>query len=170
MSECDALVDRMPEVVRGSAAWTPAESAHLRNCAECAAAWTAVRTAAGLGTRETLLEPALVAAGVRGRLAAHRRDARIIRGWSAVAGLAAAAAVVLFVRSAPPPSVGVQSPVAAEAGPVFLPELDSLSATELQSVLESVDRPVGTLRTLDSQGLSDLSDDELAGVLQSLEG
>lgn len=170
MTQCEALLDRMPDVARGRAAWTPAESTHLGQCAECGAAWAAVRVAAELGVRQALVDPALVAAGVRGRLAAHRGDARVIRGWSAAAALAAAAALVLFVRSVPSSPATVESPVAVEAGPVFLPELDSLSTTELQSVLESVDRPVGALRTLDSQGMSDLSDDELAGVLQSLEG
>ena len=170
MIECDALVERMPDVMRGAAAWTPTELAHLEACAECASAWAAVRAAAKLGTHRAWVDPALVAAGVRGRLASHRRDARVIRGWSAAAALAAAAALVLFVRSAPLSPVAAASPVPVEGGPIFLPELDSLSTTELQSVLESVDRPVGALRTLDSQGLSDLSDDELAGVLQSLEG
>ena len=170
MTQCESLVDRMPDVARGPAVWTPAESAHLAACAECSAAWAVVRAAAGLGAHHVLVDPALVAAGVRGRLASHRRDARVIRRWSVAAALASAAAVVLFVRAAPRSAGAVEAPVAVEAGPVFLPELDSLSTTELQSVLESVDRPAGALRTLDSQGLSDLSDDELAGVLQSLEG
>lgn len=170
MNDCDALTDRMPEVARGLSTWTPAEAAHVAACADCTAAWHLVRAAGRIGAGRVPLEPALVAAGVRGRLASRRQDVRVLRRWSAVVGLAAAAAVALLLWPAPPRPAPGAVPVASEAGSVFLPELDSLSTGELQAVLESVDRPVGALRTLDSQGMGDLSDSELAGVLQSLEG
>jgi hypothetical protein len=168
MIQCEELSGRLPELPADEAAWGEAERAHLAACAECRAEWRLVRAARRLGARAPAVDATLVAAAVRGRLAGHRRDARIIRRWAGAAAVAAAAAVVLVAW--PHGTAPVSPPAAVEAGPVFLPELDSLSTSELRTVLESVDRPIGSLQTLDAQGMGDLSDDELAGVLQAMEG
>lgn len=169
MTDCQLLSDRMASVARGDSSWTDAERDHLARCEGCREEWRVVGVTIRAGARTPALDPALVAAGVRGRLAAHRRDLRLIRRWVGVAAVAAAAAVLVLVvvpRSQAPAPVGAS----AAAGSMFLPELDSLSTDELESVLGEVDRPTGALRTLDSQGMGDLSDEELAGVLQRMEG
>lgn len=171
MTECEALSERMPLVAHGESAWTAAEAGHLAQCAECAAEWRLVQVAAGLGRREAAaVDPALVAAGVHGRRVAARRWERRFRAWGAIGALAAAAAVALVVWPGPRPDSGPVRAAVADAPPTLVPELDSLSADELQSVLGSLDRPLAESRTLGTDGLGDLSDDQLATVLNTMEG
>lgn len=168
MTICDALSERMPEVARGEAHWDAAALAHLAACRECAAEWRVVSAAVALGRAAPLIDPEEVGRVVLRRLAASGGRRRRARRWlGALVGLAAAAAIVLVLRS---PAAPVEGRPDVPPTPVFLPELDSLSALQLESVLGSIDRPLGTVRTLDAPGLSGLSDDQLADVLQSMEG
>lgn len=168
MTTCEGLQDRMPAVARGEDRWAAADLAHIGGCAECAAEWSVVEDTVRLGRATPMVDPGQVAATVLGRLGADRARARTRRRWvGGVIGVAAAAALTFVLWPAAGPS-----PAAPEAAPasVFLPELDSLTVGQLQSVLGAVDRPLGSDRTLDSSGLSGLSDDELSAVLQSMEG
>lgn len=165
MTICEELSERMPAVARGEAHWDATALAHLAVCRECAAEWRVVSAVAALGRAAPAIDPEAVGRLVLRRLAASGGRRRRARRWlGAVTGLAAAAAIVLMLWS--PTRRVVSEPEA----PVFLPELDSLTAVQLESVLGSVDRPLGTVRTLDAPGLSGLSDDQLADVLQSMEG
>ena len=92
MTDCQLLSDRMASVARGDSSWTDAERDHLARCDACREEWRVVGVTIRAGARTPALDPALVAAGVRGRLVAHRRDLRLIRRWVGVAAVAAAAA------------------------------------------------------------------------------
>jgi hypothetical protein len=161
----EQLQDRMPEVARGAAAWTAAESAHLATCAECREEWALVSAAAGLGAR---LEAGFDAAGA-GRAVAMRLRRASTRRWPAaryLAGLAAAAALgFLYVGPSGGPADAV---IVAEAR--FLPELDSLGIAELTLVVEGLDVPLSETELLEGQPLLELDTTQLERVLRSLEG
>lgn len=168
MTICDELSERMPAVARGAAHWDAPALAHLPVCRECGAEWRVVSAAAALGRAASTIDPEEVGRAVLRRLAASGGRRRRARRWLiAVTGLAAAAVIALMFWTPARPVGGEPDGLPA---PVFLPELDSLTAVQLESVLGSVDRPLGTVRTLDATGLSGLSDDQLADVLQSMEG
>lgn len=163
MSETTHLTDRMPAVAHGRAAWSDADRAHLSACTDCALEWTLVRTAAGLGRGvERTVAPMAVAEAVRVRLAAPpspRASRRRRWAWSA---LGAAAAVVLL-------AVGRGRPEPVDApGLPLLPEIELLEAAELQAVLELL--PVGATVPSGFRTLEDLTEEELEGVLRSMEG
>ncbi|MFI5235525.1 MAG: hypothetical protein ACHQXA_07440 [Gemmatimonadales bacterium] len=168
MSECVELSDRMPGVARGEAEWTAAEAMHLAACPECRAEWALVRAAIALGRlAPSAGDPAILLAGIRGRLEAARWVGRRYRRWGVRVALAAAAALALVVlRGRVPATSGDSAPRAS----IFLPELDSLSTDELGAVLRGVERPLTDVHSLDGQGLGDLDDQQLADILQSMEG
>lgn len=172
MTECESIQDRMPLVAHGTAAWSEAEAAHLTACAECGAEWRVIQAARRLGdSAARRVDPVRVSGAVLTRLAADRRAARWKRGgW--LAGLAAAAAVVLIVRSGTPRSSSEAGAAQGVSTALHVPlaELESLGPAELESVLDGLDEPLGAGATPDVPRLGDLDDHQLERVLRSLEG
>ena len=190
MTPCTALSDRMPEVALGRSRWSDEEARHLAACADCRAEWAVVRAGQALGASLPATDPAVTAARLRDRLAVERRRTRtrIVRAT----GLAAAAVLALAVwprrgnqpvpapmpRSTPiaavpaPPadsSVVATGPFAAGDGDLPLPELDSLPAEALDSMLRVLDEPLAHVET-DDLPPDDAGDQELAQALAGLEG
>lgn len=164
----EQLSERMPEVARGSAAWDPAESAHLAGCAECRAEWEVVRVAAGVGERvERAFDSAGASRAVVRRLAARRPLIRrpVVRTFI---GLAAAAAIVFAVYHRAPSAPTAAAPAVAAAS--LLPELDSLDVEELTLLADAVEPPLIETPLGDDPALTDLDSTQLARVLRSLEG
>jgi hypothetical protein len=196
IDDCETLSDRMPAVAAGDESWTERERDHLERCAGCRAEWALVRAAMALGEAPAAgLDPVRIGDGVVARLAAaragegaaERRAAVIGRRRIAGAGLAAAASIALALglahprraegpRPTPVASIGDSSPAAGvdpeSAGALVIPvpELESLDSRELQSVLETMDRPLGSGGSVDPGALNDLNDRELERVLGSWEG
>jgi hypothetical protein len=193
-NECEALSERMPAVAAGRDAWSEAERAHLERCAGCRGEWALVSTAAGLGRGvEDALDPARIGAAVVARLAAERRAAATARRRIAGAGLAAAASIALALGLAQPrrgavparpavatagdrgsgsadPNGGAVAGAAADALVIPVPELETLDRGELESVLETMDAPLGAGGLADPGAMNDLNDRELERVLGSWEG
>lgn len=163
--DCEAMRDRMPEVARGVASWTAAETAHVASCAECRQEWALVRAAVNVGAQvEAEFDATGSAEAVRRRL---RRSASVRwPGRSYLAGLAAAAALALVVGR-PTPVPVVVSPVAEVR---FLLELDSLTVEELTVVAEGLDVPLSETEMIEGQPLFELDTTQLERVLRSLEG
>jgi len=195
MTTCTALSDRMPDVALGRSRWTEDEARHLAACADCRAEWALVTAATRLGdSLPAAPDPAVTSARVLERLAVERKRARDrSRLWIA-AGLAAAAVVALAVwtgrdgtvpgpRPAPLPVANRPAPVAqpgdtpavallppaAGAAELPLPELDSLPAEALDSMLKVLDEPLAR-GDADDATLGDAGDQELEQVLGGLEG
>ncbi|MEZ4587791.1 MAG: hypothetical protein R2909_15495 [Gemmatimonadales bacterium] len=165
MNGCTALSDRMIDVAHGRAEWTAVESAHLVDCADCAAEWRLVRAGATLGGSVRIDERAIA-----GRVASRLRAAPPVplasrrRRWVASA-LGLAAAVLLSV------AVWRTVPRSPAAEPVrFASELDGLDADQLAIVLEAYPEPLGAVMPDGAVGMSDLDADELEAVLDSFEG
>lgn len=160
---CAELSGRMPAVQHGRAHWSDAEAAHLAACADCRREWAVVVAGARLGA-EARVDADALAARVVGRLRAERRVRPLRRlGW--VAGLAAAAAVVLYVvpgREAPVAPTGTE--VAVE-----VPGLDGLGGEALSAVLESLDADWTAASTNEVPSLEDLDVEELERIGQTLE-
>jgi len=196
MTPCTALSDRMPDVALGRSRWTEDEARHLASCADCRAEWTVVRAAARLGASlPSSADPAATAGRLRDRLAGERARRRVRTRVLLGAGLAAAAVLTLAVwpgrgRSTGPVSGPVPVPVAAvpvpaqshgdtapvvarlrgNAGPELpLPELDSLPAEALDSMLRALDEPIARTDA-DDAPLGDTGDQELERALSGLEG
>jgi hypothetical protein len=174
MTECSNLTDRMPAVAHGLAVWEPADRAHLESCVSCRLEWDLVRAGAALGaTPGSGLDTRRVAEVVARRLREAGPVGRIrgigrIGRW--VVTVAAAAAIILAVQLTRPERAGpVSADSAPAAGPV-LQELDGLTATELQSLLESFSPAVEALPHVESAPLGELKPQELERVLRSLEG
>lgn len=171
MTMCEQLSDRMPAVARGAAEWTVEEHAHLAACADCQAEWQLVLTANGLGLDvAAALDAHHVTERVLGRLRVERRSRSRRIAWL-VSGLAAAAALLLVVRSGREPRRPAVSPAFAGAE-IPLPELDSLRTPELQAVLDGLDNPTasGAVQGVDTGELDDLDSHELQTVLDGMEG
>jgi anti-sigma factor RsiW len=172
MTPCEQLSDRMPALASSRAEWAPAERAHLQGCAECQREWELVSTTRHLGASVgEALDADAIAARVMQRLRTEAVRERHQRRWFA-GGIAAAASVILAlaVRQPARPSA-MPAPVDVGALSIPLPELDSLGAGELESVLQSLDQtPAETATPAEPQGLGDLDTTELERVLRSLEG
>jgi hypothetical protein len=172
MSECTRLSDRIPEVALGRARWTPDQAAHLRACADCRAELALVQATIALGQKAPrLTDPAGMAEVVERRLVAQPPR----RAWrGSMAGLAAAAALVLAVwtrwPARPAEREPVRAPTAAGQALVPLPELELLEPSELDSLLQRMETPVAGSSTLDAPSLGDLEDTELEQVLATWEG
>ena len=171
MTPCERLSDRMPAVARGGE-WTAAEAAHLAACGDCSAEWALIRSAQALGTDIAAgLSSHEVTARVLGRVRAERAAARDRRRGFAMAGLAAAAAVALTIWTWSPEGAGRRAPLDVASADLSLPELDSLRAPELETLLRTMDRgsddgPIDLVPVLPN----DLDGGELEGVLEALEG
>jgi len=178
-SPAEHLSDQMPAVARGLSAWSPGDEAHLAGCPDCRAEWRLHTMAQSLGRAvDASLDVNAVVAGVATRLrgAERRTDLPSLRGakrrsnlrW--LVPLAAAAALLVAVL----PRIG--DPGAGTAGTTvaqtWLPELEVLSADELESLFEVLPAAEGEDGgvTLPSPRLGDLTADELELLLRSLEG
>lgn len=167
MTDCGELSDRMVEVAHGGASWTPAERDHLAGCEACRRELALVTAAAGLGARLSL-DVEGVAARVTARLAAPvplgRPSVRRIGRW--VVGLAAAAVLVVAVRL----GTGDRSRADQAAAPLILGELEGLSASELEVVLDEMPGGGQPVMPAGAAGMSDLSAEELEQVLAAWGG
>lgn len=177
MTSCEQLSDRMPEVARGQTTWSAADLLHLDACPACRKEWELVRLAAGLGREwEGKLDTAAIGRSVGERLRRESgRDRRSRqRSWVGVVALAAAAslALVLWAPWRQPAVPAGVPPVAAAAGEYLIPlsGIDSLTADELESVLETMDMPLTGTTSVGTPSLQQLDDQQLERVLRSLEG
>jgi hypothetical protein len=174
MNDCERLSERMPEVAMLRSQWTAEEAAHLARCAECAAEWELVQAARALGeSAPTIADPSATATAVLQRLAEERADRRLTRRAWAFAGAAAAAAAILVAvmttRDAGPTG-GTLAGGEFEAL-VPLPELEGLETAQLDTLLQSIDRPLAGASTLDASTLGeDDEDGELERVFAAWEG
>jgi len=198
MTACVRLSDRMPAVALGRERWTEEEERHLTACDDCRAEWAVVTAAGRLGFAVQPAEPAGTAAAVLARLERERGRGRMRARVAGIGGLAAAAAVTLVLwggrneRVVPghvPARVG--GPIAAAPTPLVpptpaqpapaaqatatasldlpLPELDSLPAEVLDSILKSLEEPLAQVAP-DDVPADDSGDQELARALAGLEG
>ena len=165
---CERLSDRMSGVMAARDHWSREDEEHLGVCSDCRGEWQLLARGAALGADLPRLDTTRISAEVQGRLTRAKRGARNRRrGWIVVA-LAAAAALVLVI--ARPDDKSPVGPVAATSLEIPFIELDSLSAAQLQAVLESLEPPLGSNSTLDAPSLQDLDDHQLERLLRSLEG
>jgi hypothetical protein len=195
MTDCTRLSERMPAVALGRERWTEDEERHLALCEDCRAEWVVVSVGSRLGLALSPAEPGHTAAAALARLERERRRARVRARAAALGGLAAAAAVTLVlwggksvpmtrdsvpgrpvgpVAGAPTPPLGSAwerhaSAATAAVLDLPLPELDSLPAEALDSMLKSLDEPLAQVAP-DDGPVDDSGDQELARVLDSLEG
>jgi hypothetical protein len=176
MTDCGWLSDRIPAVVLGRAEWTPQEVQHLQECRACQQEWELVRAAGRLGQRgEVMIDAETVSKTVLRRLRDEPKRTRIRRRAWAVSGMAAAAAIIIAIWTGnvedPAATSSENNSLATAQLEIPLPELESLQAAELDTVLQAMDEP-NNLRDLgvDEPELSDLDSDELQRVLDTWEG
>jgi hypothetical protein len=166
------ISERMPDVARGRAAWTPNEASHLEGCAECTAEWHLVRQVAG---REPTV--ALDVDGLAARVVARLRGTQTVvspgshRGWRRWAiGLAAAASIALAVAIWRPwPSGSAPVAMVPSRERTMLPELDALLEAELEVVLATIE-PATAVPLGSVPRIGDLTDEELELLLEEVEG
>lgn len=173
MTDCSSLSDRMPAVVLGRAEWTPQEMQHLQECRACRHEWEVVHAAGRLGRRrEVVIDTEAVANTVLQRLRDEPERTHFRRRTWAVSGLAAAAAITIAVWTGNPAATTRQNSSLATAQlEIPLPELESLQAAELDTVLQAMDEPNNLRDSGDEEPeLSDLNSDELQRVLDTWEG
>ena len=174
MTECRLLSERMAAVAHRRGTWAPDDERHLVSCADCEAEWRLIQAGARLGQD---LEQAFPADAMAGRVLASLRQPapRLLRprAWRWLVVPAAAAAAIAFVMlpgpsSSPTGDRPAGSTVTAEAS-ALLPELEELGTTELQSVLQLLPAVQGD-DVEDIHNYNDMTEDELEGILRSLEG
>lgn len=172
MTDNAHLSDRMPEVAHRRSTWTVQEEAHLASCSDCRAEWELVAAARELGdAAPALTRPDAVTTVLHRRLAADRSSQiRTRRTWS-IGAIAAAAAILIGVllRPAAPAALAPQVVAGADAL-VPLPELEGLGTAELDTLLQSIDRPVAGSSALDASTLGEPEDGELDRVFATWEG
>lgn len=184
MTECP-LTDRMPDVAHGWLTWTAEEAAHLARCPACAAEWDLVMEAQAAARRGPTPRVDLEAVARRvllrlenspresGGRSPRRPASRRARWIPGLAGLAAAAALLLMIRGAPP--ARIIDPLQVSAAAVLAPfsDLDDLGEVELRELLEvSAGRRLGDdrLSLPLGNGLAELDAAALERLLSSLEG
>lgn len=178
MTNCRQLSDRMPEVARGSARWTPAEERHFARCESCQLELALVRRVAQLGANVDLqVDSTAVAERVLLRLRTAGPATSRRRVWT-MGGIAAAASVALLLwgngmtsgapRSAPVAreSLAVTQPAAAQPR-LPVPELDGLNTDQLRMVMEALDQPFRADEVLESSGWGDLESRDLEAGFSS---
>ena len=173
MNDCERLSDRMPDVAHQHTEWTPEEAAHLAGCVDCLAEWELVLAARALDeSAATVSDPSALAATLQRRLAEDRAGrSRLRRAWSFAAATAAAAAILTAVVTQRDggPATGARTVAGAEAL-VPLPELEGLETAQLDTLLQSLDRPFAGTSTLDASTLGEYEDGELEQVFATWEG
>jgi hypothetical protein len=170
MTECSQLSDRMPLVALGRAQWTDEEARHLSGCRSCQEEWELIALTIRVGETGPELQRTRVTGAVLRRLELERVRRFRKRTWS-FAGLAAAAALVGVVWTGRAPMRPALSPTGPSVArlQIPLPELDSLPPAELDSVLKTMDEPVGNGSATDP-GLEELDSSELQNVFDFWEG
>jgi hypothetical protein len=163
---CQRLSGRMPQVLRGQAAWSEEERSHLEACDECRAEWTIMSRVAAMGTPELDLDA--ISGKVLHRLATEPLTRRRIQPWWLAGGIIAAAAVLLVILRPSQPGTSVN--LGESAFEIPMVELDSLSQEQLRLVLESIEEPLETPTVNEAPSMMDLDDQQLERVLRSLEG
>ncbi|MEZ4411833.1 MAG: hypothetical protein R2910_02440 [Gemmatimonadales bacterium] len=161
---CQELSDKMPSVARGEVAWTQEEARHVAACAACRAEWEVVSTGAALADDVTIDADAL-AERVLLRLRTEPVVKRFPRSrW--IAGIAAVAAAVLLVSRVVTTAPLPPGPAAPPTvlGAVDVPGLTSLSEDGLAEVLESMAPQWTDTPTIDTPSLDDLDPRELEQV------
>jgi hypothetical protein len=173
MNDCERLSDRMADVAHQHTEWTPEEAAHLAGCVDCLAEWELVLAARALDeSAPTVSDPSALAATLQRRLAEDRAGRiRLRRAWSFAAATAAAAAILTAVVTQRDggPATGARTVARAEAL-VPLPELEGLETAQLDTLLQSLDRPFAGTSTLDASTLGEYEDGELEQVFATWEG
>jgi predicted anti-sigma-YlaC factor YlaD len=163
----------MPDVALRRSEWTAGEAAHLADCEECRAEWQLVLAARGLDDHApTISDPAAMATALRQRLMEDRAGrSRLRRAWSFAGAVAAAAGIVVAVLSGrgPGPAATPRTVAGAEAL-VPLPELEGLGTAQLDTLLQSIDRPFAGGSALDASTLGEHEDGELEQVFATWEG
>ncbi len=175
MIDCGWLSDRIPAVAMGQAEWTPEEVRHLNECGMCQQEWELVRVAGRMGESAGVsFDLPAMASSVLQRLERERAAGRRRRRAWSFTGLAAAAVLAAAVWTGGGDSEttrpGPSGSVIATGLAIPLPELESLRAAELDSVLQTMDEPNVNGTPVDEPGLGDLNSDELESVLHSWEG
>ncbi len=176
MTDCGWLSDRMPAVLLGQAEWTTQELQHLQECQACQQEWEVVQAAAGVGQRgEALIDTEAVASKVLQRLRDEPERPHTRRRTWAVSGLAAAAAIIVAIWTGnvenPAATTRQDNSLATAQLEIPLPELESLQAAELDTLLQSMDDPNNLGGSDDEEPeLSELNSDELQRVLDTWEG
>jgi hypothetical protein len=173
MNDCERLSDRMPDVALRQSEWTPDEAAHLATCADCLAEWELVLAARALDESAPTVSDLTALPGVLQRrlLEDRARRTRARRAWSLAAAAAAAAAILVAVVSQrdPGPAAGVRT-VAGVETLVPLPELEGLETGQLDTLLQSLDRPSAGTSTLDASTLGEYENGELEQMFATWEG
>lgn len=170
MSDCNWLSDRMPAVALGRAEWTLDEAGHLGECRSCQVEWELVQAAGRLGAATLPApDPESMTRAMLHRLMRDEVQSRP-RVWilSALAAAALAAAVWTGGDERGPSDGAPAEPIVARLE-WRLPELESLQAAELDSVLRTMDDSTA-LDSPDASGLGDLDAEELQRVLDTWEG
>jgi hypothetical protein len=172
MNDCERLSDRMPDVALHRIEWTPEEAAHLAGCADCLAEWRLVLAARALDERApTVSDPSALPVALQRRLAADRAlRARVRLAWSFAAAAAAAAAILTAVVTQRDGGPAGARTVAGTEALVPLPELEGLETAQLDTLLQSLDRPFAGTSTLDASTLGEYEDGELEQVFATWEG
>jgi hypothetical protein len=170
MSPCEAVSDKMALVAHGQAEWTGEEAAHRAGCPACEREWQLVQAARRLGAGAAeRVDPVRVSAAVLAELGRARRR----RLWGGgLAGLAAAAALAVVFVSGRAPASGTAPGSGTGIAALYLPlaELEPLSETQLEAVLDGLEAPLAEGGAVAPPSLGDLDDVQLERVLRSLEG
>ena len=173
MNDCERLSERMPDVAHHLTEWTPEEAAHLAGCVDCLAEWELVLAARALDeSAPTVSDASALATTLQRRLAEDRAGRiRLRQAWSFAAATAAAAAILAAVVTQRDggPVTGARTVARAEAL-VPLPELEGLETAQLDTLLQSLDRPFAGTSTLDASTLGEYEDGELEQVFATWEG
>ncbi|MEP6574057.1 MAG: hypothetical protein ABJD11_15245 [Gemmatimonadota bacterium] len=173
MTRCEELSDLMPEVAAGTLNWSEEQRLHLAACADCGQEWRLVSATRHFGDDLVAsLDPSSISAAVLVRLAQDRRSARSRRNWLGGLAIAASISVLIWTGAGSRGHAPLTGPATTQvASQLTLPmaELDSLDTTQLQSVLEGLDQPLGAVASPTVPSLGDLNDLELERVLRSLE-
>jgi hypothetical protein len=157
----------MPAVGRGTAHWSPADEDHLAGCRDCSAEWNLVQATAGIGLEvERSLDRDTIASRVKAVLESSPAGPSPARraGW--LVPLAAVAAALLRLVWTGSPEPGADGPTVVAAS--LLPELETLTSAELESMLQLLPRDGMAVPGLDS--FEDLTEAEVSSVLEDLEG
>jgi anti-sigma factor RsiW len=174
MTDCHIVADRMPAVANGEVGWGPSEAAHLESCPACRLEWDLVRAAQGLGAGvAAALDTSRIAERVSRRIAdsgpvVTSPGLRPATRW--LIGLVAAAALVLVIRPWRPAHSPVMTLPERAAAVSVLNELDDLTPSELESVLEALPSAADALPHVESAPFGDLEPKDLERMLRSLEG
>jgi len=171
MSDTHIPVERITESAATWRPWSEPEAAHLAGCADCRLELELLAAARRLGTSQLAgFNPARVSDAVRLRLdvegsEASTRPGRGRMGW--LAGLAAAAVIAIAVYTGMPRTPSRETRVSPLVS--VLPELDGLSAPELEEVLQSIPPSSEALEHVDMAPLTDLDASALERMLRSME-